>query len=88
MTDLYKMTLKELKELKGQVDAMIQMKQPSLQVGQVCTVEHDKVRGLIGEIVKVNRTKCKVRFNGQTTTWNVPKNMITLGHPDGDGMQC
>ena len=88
MKDLNNMSLTELKELNKRVSMLIQLQQPTLQVGQVCTVEHDKVRGLIGEIVKVNRTKCKVRFNGQTTTWNVPKNMITLGHPDGDGMQC
>ena len=81
MKDLHRMTLKELQELKGQVDTMIQMQQPTLQVGQVCTVEHDKVRGLIGEIVKVNRTKCKVRFDvfkgsNSNQTWNVPFNMI------------
>ena len=88
MTDLHKMTLIELQELKMQVDYMIQMKQPTLQEGQICTVDHNKVRGLIGEIVKVNRTKCKIRFKGQSSNWNVPKDMIILGHPDGDGMQC
>ena len=88
MKDLNKMSLYEMQELKMQLDHMIQQKQPTLQVGQICTVEHDKVRGLIGEIVKVNRTKCKVRFKGQSSNWNVPKNMIVLGHPDGDGMQC
>ena len=88
MTDLHKMTLNELQELKMQLDYMIKMKQPTLQAGQICTVDHDKVRGLIGEIVKVNRTKCKVQFKGQSNKWNVPKDMIILGHPDGDGMQC
>jgi len=88
MDNLHKMTLNELTELKMQVDYMIQQKQPTLQVGQICTVDHDKVRGLIGEIVKVNRVKCKIRFKGQSNTWTVPKNMIHLGHPDGDGMQC
>ena len=88
MKDLNNMSLTELKELNKRVSMLIQLQQPALQVGQVCTVEHDKVRGLIGEIVKVNRTKCKIRFKGQSTNWNVPKNMITLGHPDGDGMQC
>jgi hypothetical protein len=88
MTDLHKMTLRELQELKGQVDSMIQLQQPSLRVGQICTVDSDKVRGMIGEIIKVNRTKCKIIFKGQANTWNVPKNMIVLGHPDGMGMQC
>jgi len=88
MESLNNMSLTELKELDKRVNVLIQLKQPTLQVGQVCTVEHDKVRGLIGEIVKVNRTRCKVRFNGQSNTWTVPKNMITLGDPDGDGMQC
>ena len=88
MDNLHKMTLNELTELKMQIDYMIKMKQPTLQEGQLCTVDHDKVRGLLGEIVKVNRTKCKVTFKGQHGIWNIPKSMIILGHPDGDGMQC
>jgi hypothetical protein len=88
MKNLNNMSLTELKELNKRVSMLIQLQQPILRVGAVCTVDHDKVRGLVGEIVKVNRTKCKVLFEGQSTNWNVPKNMILLGHPDGNGMQC
>ena len=86
--DLHTMTLTELTEMKMQIDYLIKEKQPTLQEGQLCTVDHKKVRGLLGEIVKVNRTKCKITFKGQHGIWNIPKTMINLGHPDGDGMQC
>ena len=40
-----------------------------------CEVPSSKrVQGIIGEIIKVNQVKCKVKFDGQT--WNVPKSMI------------
>ena len=83
MKDLHKMTLGELQELKGQIDTMIQLQQPALRVGLLCTVEHDKTRGMVGEIIKVNRTKCKVRFDAfkgsnSSLTWNAPKSMITI----------
>jgi len=39
-------------------------------------VDHKKVIGMIGEIIKVNNKKCKVDFNGQT--FSVPKSMIII----------
>ena len=39
-------------------------------------VDHNKVRGLIGEIIKVNNKKVKVNFDGQT--FSVPKSMIII----------
>jgi len=69
-------TLSELKELRRTINNLIQLKEPTLQVGMKCTVNSHRVAGMIGEIIKVNKVKCKVKFNGQT--WNVPKSMIEL----------
>ena len=70
------MSVNQLNELKAQIDQMIQLKQPSLRVGMKCEVDSPRVAGMIGEIVKVNNVKCKVKFNG--STFNVPKSMIIL----------
>jgi len=73
--NLHLMTIEQLNELKAHVDQMIQLKRPSLRVGMKCEVPSSRrVSGMIGEIIKVNQVKCKVKFNGQT--WNVPKSMI------------
>jgi len=74
LTSILDMSLSELKELRGHVDHLIRTKQPSLRVGQKCTVDSPRVAGIVGEIIKVNKVKCKVKFKGQT--WNVPKSMI------------
>jgi hypothetical protein len=39
-------------------------------------VDHKKVMGMIGEIIKVNNKKVKVDFDGQT--FSVPKSMIII----------
>jgi len=74
--NLHLMSVNELNEVKAQIDQMIQLKQPSLRVGMKCKVDSPRVAGMIGEIIKVNQVKCKVKFDGQT--WNVPKSMIVL----------
>jgi hypothetical protein len=74
LENLHLMTVNQLNELKAQIDQMIQLKQPSLRVGMKCEVDSPRVAGMIGEIIKVNQVKCKVKFDGQT--WNVPKSMI------------
>jgi hypothetical protein len=77
MTDLHRMTLKELQELKGQINQMIDLKggiQRTFKLGQLCEVDSPKLQGLQGEIRKINRTKCKIFIGG--STWNVPFNMI------------
>jgi len=71
-------TLNELKGLQKTINNLIQLKQPTFQEGQICTVDSPRVVGMLGEIIKVNRTKCKVRFDGDCNTWNVPKSMIIL----------
>ena len=74
LENLHLMTVNQLNELKAQIDQMIQLKQPSLRVGMKCEVDSPRVAGMIGEIVKVNNVKCKVKFDG--ITFNVPKSMI------------
>ena len=76
LENLHLMTVNQLNELKAQIDQMIQLKQPSLRVGMKCEVDSPRVAGMIGEIVKVNNVKCKVKFDG--STFNVPKSMIIL----------
>jgi|TARA_R110000824_G_scaffold372745_1_gene562920 hypothetical protein len=76
LENLHLMSVNQLNELKAQIDQMIQLKQPSLRVGMKCEVDSPRVAGMIGEIVKVNNVKCKVKFNG--STFNVPKSMIIL----------
>jgi len=68
------MSINELTNLRAQIDQMIQLKAPSLRVGMKCEVDSPRVAGMIGEIIKVNNVKCKVKFNG--STFNVPKTMI------------
>ena len=76
LENLHLMSVNQLNELKAQIDQMIQLKQPSLRVGMKCEVDSPRVAGMIGEIVKVNNVKCKVKFDG--STFNVPKSMIIL----------
>ena len=76
LENLHLMSVNQLNELKAQIDQMIQLKQPSLRVGMKCEVDSPRVAGMIGEIVKVNNVKCKVKFDG--ITFNVPKSMIIL----------
>ena len=68
------MSINELTNLRAQIDQMIQLKAPSLRVGMKCEVDSPRVAGMIGEIIKVNQVRCKVKFDG--TTFNVPKTMI------------
>jgi|TARA_R110001606_G_scaffold373760_1_gene531257 transcription antitermination factor NusG len=76
LENLHLMSFKELQELKGQIETMMSMKQPSMRVGQKVTIDHAKFSGVQGVIEKVNRLKCKVRLNG--STFNVPKSMILI----------
>ena len=74
--NLHQMSINELTNLRAQIDQMIQLKAPSLRVGMKCEVDSPRVAGMIGEIIKVNNVKCKVKFDG--ITFNVPKSMIVL----------
>jgi len=62
--DLSKLSVKELRELRTQVNRWMDIKgisnAMSFVVGQEVTVDHNKLRGQICEVVKVNRTKVVV----------------------------
>jgi ribosome maturation factor RimP len=73
---LHTLSIQELSELKEQITQLISLKQPGFRLGMKVEVDHKKVRGLIGEIIKVNNKKIKVNFDGQT--FNVPKSMIII----------
>ena len=80
---LHTLSIQELNEIKLQVQQMIDLKQPGLRVGMKVGVNHKKVMGMIGEIIKVNRTKVKVKFDNsgqykKDSTYNVPKEMIII----------
>ena len=78
---LHTLSLEQLTELKGQIQQMIDLKSPSLRVGMTVEVDHPRLQGKVGKIVKVNKIKCKVVFDnsGQFSrdeTWNIPHNII------------
>jgi preprotein translocase subunit YajC len=80
MENLHTLTVMELNELKKQVIQMIDLKgglDSILNEGDTCYVDHNKTRGFIGTILKINKTKCKIDF-GAKGIMNVPKNMIDL----------
>ena len=66
--------LADLRQLQTAISTKMANILPGLRVGMKCVVDHRKVRGQIGEIIKVNRTRCKVEFGG--SRFNVPMNMI------------
>jgi hypothetical protein len=77
---LHRLSIQELNELKKQINTMIDLKggmDAILAEGLTCTVDHNKTRGFIGVIKKVNKTKCKIDF-GAKGIMNVPKEMIDL----------
>ena len=73
---LHTLSIQELNKIQLQVKDIIKLKQPGFKIGMKVEVDHKKVRGLIGEIIKVNNKKIKVNFDGQT--FNVPKSMIII----------
>lgn len=80
MENLHRLSVAELNELKKQVNQMIELKgglDSILAEGLTCTVDHNKTRGFIGVIKKINKTKCKIDF-GAKGIMNVPKTMIDL----------
>jgi len=48
-----------------------------MKPGMMVTVDHHKVAGLTGRIVKINRSKVKVNFESKGI-YNVPKTMIEV----------
>ena len=77
--DLSKLSVKELRELRTQVNRWMDIKgisnAMSFIVGQEVTVDHKKLRGQICEVVKVNRTKVVVDSPSMGKV-SVPMSMI------------
>ena len=75
------MSLKELKDWRTRINNEIALRahdtKKSLKPGMAVTVNHPKVQGFLGKIVKVNRTRTRVDF-GAKGTFNVPMTMIEL----------
>ena len=76
LENLHTLSIQELNQIQLQVKDIIGLKQPGFRVGMKVGVDHKKVMGMIGEIIKVNNKKVKVDFNGQT--FSVPKSMIII----------
>jgi|TARA_R110001599_G_scaffold187_1_gene604 hypothetical protein len=76
LENLHTLSIQELNEIKLQIQQMIDLKQPGFRVGMKVGVNHKKVMGMVGEILKVNNKKVKVNFDGQT--FSVPKSMIII----------
>mgnify|MGYP003645996787 FL=1 len=76
LENLHTLSIQELNEISLQIQQMIELKQPGFRVGMKVGVDHKKVMGMIGEIIKVNNKKVKVDFDGQT--FSVPKSMIII----------
>ena len=74
MKNLSTLTSEELRNLRNEIDTLLVSR---LEVGLPVTVDDKKVKGWIGTIVKINRTKCRINF-GSKGMWNVPKKMINL----------
>ena len=76
---LEKMSLKELKDWRTRITNEIALRahdtKKSLKPGMAVTVNHPKVVGFVGKIIKVNRTRTRVDF-GAKGTFNVPMTMI------------
>ena len=74
MKNLSTLPSEELRNLRNEIDTLLVSR---LEVGLPVTVDDKKVKGWIGTIVKINRTKCRINF-GSKGMWNVPKKMINL----------
>ncbi len=79
--DLSTLTQKELRDLRTRINNEIELRAygtvNTLRPGMSIKVDHHKVVGLTGRLVKINRTKCKVDF-GSRGIFNVPKTMIEV----------
>jgi len=70
---LNQLVVRHIKARK-KVEAMITG--AKLKEGDVVRVNHDKLAGLTGKIVKVNRTKAVVKITSTGNQYNVPMNLI------------
>jgi hypothetical protein len=74
---LHTLSISELIEIKKQIQTMIDLKQPTLFVGDKVTVNHPRVKGKIFTIVKINKVKMKLK-DSTGATWKTPKHMVSI----------
>ena len=70
-------TLNELvvRKIKAQKKAAAIINSVNLNEGDVVRVNHPKLEGRTGTIVKIKRTKCSIRFSA-LGTYDVPMNIV------------
>jgi hypothetical protein len=80
--NLHLYSKEELTELIALSKQMLDLKYDMTEyaIGQLVYVNHNKVKGLTGQITKINPKRCKVMFTDAKTkvaqVFNVPKSMI------------
>ena len=70
-------TLNELvvRKIKAQKKAAAIINSVNLNEGDVVRVNHPKLEGRTGTIIKIKRTKCSIRFSA-LGTYDVPMNIV------------
>jgi hypothetical protein len=81
---LSEMTIEDLRKLNSIIINMIDfknnqlamLKKASLEVGQIVTVNHKRLKGKKMKVIKINRTKAVLNEVGSFGSFNVPFNLI------------
>jgi transcription antitermination factor NusG len=84
LSQLNSLSIEELRQLNSVVVSMIKEHKAEtawsiknkLRVGDNVKVNHHKVHGLVGSVLEINRTRCKVRF--LSSTFTVPLSMVEI----------
>jgi hypothetical protein len=84
LSELSKMDINELRQLNSVVVSMIKEFKADkayevknqLRVYSNVKVNSPKVYGLTGQVIEINRTRCKVKFSNGT--FNVPLSMVEI----------
>jgi len=64
-----------VRKIKAQKKAEAILNSVSLNEGDVVRVNHPKLEGRTGTIIKIKRTKCSIRFSA-LGTYDVPMNIV------------
>ena len=64
-----------VRKIKAQKKAEAILNSASLNEGDVVRVNHPKLEGRTGTIIKIKRTKCSIRFSA-LGTYDVPMNIV------------
>ena len=86
VTELNRMTVDELRELNGLIVDAIKRKRTEvalnikekLYIGADVAVNHPQLMGKRLRVVKINRTKAKLKVVNGVGTWDVPLSMIEV----------